>query len=59
MTVPCSYIFDIFIKKDFEFNIIYLFGLICLIVGFGFIFFEYWVKKKMKIIMIKVRIKIY
>jgi drug/metabolite transporter (DMT)-like permease len=46
MTVPCSYIFDIFIKKDFEFNIIYLLGLICLIIGFAFISFEYWVKKK-------------
>jgi drug/metabolite transporter (DMT)-like permease len=46
MSVPCSYIFDIFIKKNFVFELFYFLGLICIIIGFFFISCEYWTKNK-------------
>jgi len=37
MTIPLSYIFDLFIKKNFEFNFFYFFGIACIIAGFSLI----------------------
>lgn len=44
MTIPLSFVFDIFIKKNFVFQLLYFFGILAIIVGFSLIATESYIK---------------